>query len=380
MNVPAPLEVTIANRGTAALSVSSIELASAPGFSIQVNAGARPCGTAPSIAPGASCTLHVGFQPATTGAFTSSVQIRSNDAATPNFGLPVSGVSEAVNALTVRINQLETACPSNAATAYVSVTDQGGYPVLGLAFGDFSVVLGAPVSLNLLTGVNYVDTAYRPIALAAVLDHSGSLTSQPVAFADMKKGFAEFFEGMRANDLGAVVNFGSEVEVVQPFTSDKAALVAAVSAPWDKGTGTRLYDAVFRAVEETAPHTGYRRAVIVATDGIDQAPSTKSLDDAIKEARLRNVPVFTIGIGASINAAVLQQMANDTGGLYYQAKTSQNLATIYRQVSTVLFEKQYVLTFDQPARGPDKESPLTVEVRGPNQLTGSAGTNIKSCN
>lgn len=380
-NVPAPLEVTIANTGNASLRVTSIELGVSPAFAIQVGGGTRPCGsTSPTVAAGESCTIHVAFQPAATGTYTSNVQIRSNDAATPTFGLPVSGSAEPVSALTVRINQLDTSCPaSNAATAYVSVTDQGGYSVLGLGLSHFSVTLGAPPTSIVPNGLDYVETVYRPIALAAALDHSGSLTSQPVAFADMKKGFAEFFDRLRPTDVGAVVNFDSEVEVVQAFTSDRALLAAAVSAPWDKGTNTRLYDAVVRAVDETAPQANYRRVVIVATDGIDQAPSNATLAQAIAHAKARNVAVFTVGIGGSVNAAVLQQMAEETGGLYYQANTSQNLATIYRQVSTVLFEKQYVLRFDQPERGLGTVSPLTIGVVGPTSLTGSAGTTITSC-
>ena len=60
---------------------------------------------------------------------------------------------------------------------------------------------------------------------------------------------------------------------MQPFTSDKAALLAAISAPFDKGRNTRLYDAVFQAVDDTAMNANYRRAVIVATDGKDEGPT-----------------------------------------------------------------------------------------------------------
>jgi hypothetical protein len=43
-------------------------------------------------------------------------------------------------------------------------------------------------------------------------------------------------------------------------------------------------------------------------------------------------------------------MATQTGGLFYQANTSQNLATIYKQIAPLLFAKQYVVKFNQLPR------------------------------
>ncbi len=285
--------------------------------------------------------------------------------------------------MSVRINQLETACPTNEATAYVSVTDQGGYPVPGLQLSNFSVT-EENVGL-FIKSFSSVDAVYKPIAIAAVMDYSGSLTDQSVAIADMKKGFSRLFSSVRASDIGEIVKFGSEFEVVQPFTSDKAALLAAISAPFDKGRNTRLYDAVFQAVDDTAMNANYRRAVIVATDGEDAGPtagvpySNRSLVEVINNAVNKKVPIFTIGLGASINRAVLEQMATTTGGLFYEANTSQNLANIYQQLSSILYEKQYTLTFDQQARGVGSRSNLAV---GANfgGLTGNAVTTITSCN
>ncbi len=68
------------------------------------------------------------------------------------------------------------------------------------------------------------------------------------------------------------------------------------------------------------------------------------MDTAISNAQTAKVPLFTVGIGSSINTTVLNRMAAETGGQYYEASTSQNLATIYDQLSSLLFQKQYVIT------------------------------------
>ncbi len=273
--------------------------------------------------------------------------------------VPISGTSEAVTSLTLRINQFETSCPSVATTAYVSVIDQGGFPLLGLSAPNFLATQKGPLlpaGMNVpITSAAFVEAAYRNVAIAALLDFSKSLRDQPVAFAEMKAGFSNLFGSLKPNDVAEVIRFATENEVAQPFTTDVAALKSAIDLPFNKGDGTRLYDTVFLGIDNVAnsrtSYPGYRGVVIVATDGVDDltppaAPSVHTLQQVIDNARSKNVPIFTIGLGGSINSSVLNQMATQTGGLFYLANTSQNLATIYQQIAPLLFAKQYVVKFD----------------------------------
>lgn len=376
-NRPAPLEVTIGNAGSAPLLVSGLALPADAAYSLRLDGGSKPClSGSPTIAAGDLCTVEVEFHPAATGAFATTLRIASNDRASP-LAVPIAGTSEPVGALTVRINQLQSTCPADEVTAYVTVTDQGGYPVTGLLAPAFAVT--QDTTSRPVLSVSYIELAYKPIASAATLDFSNSLTSQTVAFADMKQGFAEYFGAMRTDDVAAVLKFGSEVEVTQAFTSDKARSIAALSAPFDKGTATKLYDAAFQAVDDTGAQSNFRRAVIVATDGSDNA-SVRSLAEVKANALNRGVPVFAIGIGSAISRTTLEELAAGTGGLYFEANTSQNLATIYRQISSILHEKQYVVRFDRlPGGAGTPASSLTVGVSGLG-LTGNGATALASCN
>ena len=352
--------MTIKNNGNAALNVSGISFNAPadPSFLLEPGLGTKPCtSVSPTLVAGDSCTVQVSFKPSANGSFTSTLRITSNDPTSPSFLLPIQGARENVTSLLVRINQLDTGgCANNSVKAYVSVTDQGGFPVLNLTPSNFSVTQ-TPTVLPLLTAT-YVD-ANTPIAISGALDHSGSVTSVPVAFADMKTGFSNFFGSLRAGDAGEIIKFNGSVQTVQPFTMDKLQLQAAIAAPYPAAPGTKLYDAVYQAIDETAtPQTNQpRKAVIVATDGVDEGlpantpGSTHTVDQVIKNGVDKKVPVFTIGLGASINATVLQQIASGTGGLYYQSSTSQNLATIYQQLSSLLYANQYVLTFNQLSKG-----------------------------
>ena len=130
-NTPAPLEVKIKNNGSANLIVSNIVLSDLNNFSLNLNGGSSPCGTSsPTVTAGNTCTFEVGFQPVSLSTFSSNVRVASNDGSTPLFVVQINGTSDPILGLTVRINQIETACPaSNDVTAYVSVTDQAGYPL-----------------------------------------------------------------------------------------------------------------------------------------------------------------------------------------------------------------------------------------------------------
>lgn len=350
-NASAPLQVTIRNTGTASLSLSGITLnaPSGPPYGLAVGSGTKPCGSAtPKLAPSEECTVEVLFQPSSPGTFNATLQVTSNDPKAPTVAVAIVGNSEPIQSLSIRIGQLDTACPSPRVTAYVSVTDQGGFPVLQLTRDNFAV-MQTNSSLPIISST-LVESVNAPIAIAALMDHSSSLTGQPVALADMKTGLSSLIAGLGSGDIAEIITFDDRVVVVQPFTADKTQLQAAITAPFEPRSGTSLYDAAFQAVNDAATRSNYRRAVIITTDGVDTR-SSRGLGEVVANAVAKKVPVFTIGIGSSIDRNVLGQMATGTGGQSYEANTSQNLATIYRQLSLLLYRNQYVITFDQLPKG-----------------------------
>ena len=80
------------------------------------------------------------------------------------------------------------------------------------------------------------------------------------------------------------------------------------------------------------------------TDGQDNA-SGYSAADVISHAQSSGVLVFTIGLGKSVNAGILQSIAEQTGALYYETPDSSDLESIYQSISIVL-KNRYIVTFD----------------------------------
>jgi Ca-activated chloride channel family protein len=361
-NQPAPLQVTIRNTGTANLAVQGIGFQTqVQGFVLDPSPAVKPCASVtPTVAPNDQCNILVRFAPPADGAYTTSLQVTSNGGAPVVLG--IRGTRGAVSSLTVRVNQIDfAACNLQPTTAYVSVTDQGGFPVISPLAG-FGFSQGTSSVFGPVASVSFIDAAYKQIAISAILDNSGSLTSQPVAFADMNSGFASLLAQLKPTDVAEIVKFASVTQVVQSWTSNKTLLAQAITAPFNGGQDTRLWDSVYDAAETFTSVPGgpaaYRRVIVVATDGIDEGPTIgspggiRTLQNTIDKANERGVAVFTIGFGSSVNDTDLNRLARDTGGVYYRASQSQNLATIYQQLSQLLFTNQYVVTFNRSTTSP----------------------------
>ena len=352
---PAPLEVEIQNNGSLELTVSNIVLSDTINFDLDLSGGSNPCNkTSPTIAAGGKCTAEVDFLPQSIDSFKANLTIRSNASNNSALNVPLSGSQEEISAIDVRINQVE-ACPGpGVVTAYVSVTDQGGYPVIGLEgdLNNFTITEnvggdydGPP------TSVFYVSDTGATISVALVMDYSGSITGIQDAVDDLEDSAVSFVNQMGTNDEAEIVKFGTKAEVVDPpgYTSNKALLTDAIYDPLDVGIHTALYDAVVKAVETTIVRTKDRKAVILITDGVDgdgegNPQSVNDLNDAIDYAQNNGVPIFTVGLGQA-DVAILTQMADETGGQYFDSTTSDNLRNIYQQLADILFEDTYVLTY-----------------------------------
>jgi VWFA-related protein len=230
-----------------------------------------------------------------------------------------------------------SSCPSIRATAIV--TDTTGTVVPDLTAANFSVYDNNFLRSDI--SVEFVDQSASPISVSLALDYSGSMSAS--AISDMEDAAVAFVNTMSTEDEGQIVKFANGVEIAQAYTTSTSALINSIVAGTTLSTSaTHLYDALYQAISDTAARGG-RKAVIAMTDGTDNG-STRSDEEVINYAAASGVPVFTIGLSDSINAAVLQAIANQTGGVYYEAPTSDDLQAIYQAIADVL-KNQYVITF-----------------------------------
>jgi len=162
------------------------------------------------------------------------------------------------------------------------------------------------------------------LSVALTMDYSGSLGDDIYVSEDAARVFVR---QMSHNDRAAIIKFTGKVHTFQDFTSDTALLIEAISKPTEDREFTALYDAVYTAIHLTLDQSG-RRVVVAYTDGKDNY-SSHQIDDVITYAKENEIPVYMIGLGEGVEEGDLQRIADETGGVYHYAESTEDLAEIY---------------------------------------------------
>jgi VWFA-related protein len=128
-------------------------------------------------------------------------------------------------------------------------------------------------------------------------------------------------------DRGALVAFDSKVYLVQDWTADPEALVAALHELSAAG-GSSIFDALFKTCrDEFDPIDPRQNVVVLVTDGEDTT-SAATFDQALRMAKMSHVEVYVLGVRAadSLNTRetqghqILANLAELTGGrVFYPA-------------------------------------------------------------
>jgi len=382
----APRQFVISNTGTTSYNVSSIRLAGTdPGdFLLNTAGGDDPCNAASlSLSPDDSCTVAVRFAPRSFDTFSAALIVQTNDPNASSVARALSGTYAEIQSINVAVNQVN-ACPRDPATVFVSVTDEGGFPVRGLLFDNFALAEDAGGGFSAESppaDARTVEAAGLSLSLSLVMDYSGSIVDVLADRQNMETAAKKIVNSMTAGDEAEVVKYAERVEITQPFTDNTALLLDAIDRDPDVGRDTALYDAVDEAVDRIRDRLNPRKVVIALTDGINNAGDVE-LQDAINAAVAEDVPVFTIGFG-DVNTEDLGALATGTGGVFYEPPSSDNLEDTYQQIANLLFKDQYVLTYDSGLPADGGKIKVSVEFEkltgGAAILTGEAEKAVRAC-
>jgi Ca-activated chloride channel homolog len=261
------------------------------------------------------------------------------------------------------------AAPAPSATQAVSlnvlVTDEKNRLVANLRQEDFRVEEdGVPQAIT------HFSAETSPVSYALVVDNSGSLRSL-LGYLTATAG--SLVENNRPGDETMVVRFVSSdnINVLQPFTSNQAALLNGLAGMYVEGGQTAVIDAVYisaKAVAERRKDEGgrRRRALVLLTDGEDRM-SYYNLSDLQNLLRHTDVQVFAVGLVQNLdkdsgfsnrkNARqkaldLLNTLAKETGGRAYFPKTVTGLMEAVAEISTYL-RTQYVIGYQTANKASD---------------------------
>ena len=228
----------------------------------------------------------------------------------------------------------------------VTVTDKKGGLVTGLARESFTVLDGGRPSeiVSFASG----DT---PATVGVLLDASASFSTKRLGF--VREALLRFFKGCHPSDEFFLMAFNQSPQLIQGMTADTAEVMAALdryAASQPRGM-TAIYDALYLAVNQAARGTRGRRAVLVLTDGQDNAShyKFKELRQQLTES---DVIVYAVGIVEPYDdsalgyggRAILEELTGLSGGRAFFPATERELNAAFEDLAKEL-RNQYVIGF-----------------------------------
>lgn len=190
------------------------------------------------------------------------------------------------------------------------------------------------------------------------LDLSGSMTEadmrlggRPAERIVVARAVLDDFLSRRAGDQIGLVVFGQQAFVMTPITRDLDSVRAQLADAMVglAGQETAIGDAVALAVKRLRNQQQGQRVLIVLTDGVNTAGAIDPRKAAELAAHDR-VRVYTIAFGGdrgaglfglrhaagnSMDEQALRHLAEATGGQFFRARNSDELAGIYTQIQAL---------------------------------------------
>ena len=250
-----------------------------------------------------------------------------------------------------------------------TVRDRKGHLIADLAARDFEI---------LDAGLPRVITDFRSdldgVSVALLFDVSGSMEAKLPDAREAAEHVLTWLDPAR--DESAVFTFDTTLEAVSPFMRGLRHLPPSMASVVPFGA-TSLNDAIARTAERVGTREGHRRAVVVFTDGNDNA-SKLSPSEVSGIASAIDVPVYVFGIVPAIDnptaptsatteersalTGAVANLAEWTGGRVVIASTPAQRSVAARQIVDEL-RHQYVIAFE--SNGTPGWHPLVVRARDP---------------
>jgi Ca-activated chloride channel family protein len=223
--------------------------------------------------------------------------------------------------------------------------------------------------------VTYFNRSNLPIGLALLMDTSASMETRLQTAQEAASGFAK---RLRPQDLAAIIDFDSRVNIMQPFTSETDLLTQAIRRT-SAGGSTSLYNAIYIALKELKKIIAKdaedirRQAIVVLSDGEDTS-SLLPFEEVLDLAKRSETAIYAIGLrdddapGRGFKEAefVLRQLSQETGGRTFFPSETSELPAIYTQIAEELSSQYTVGYTSKNAKRDGAWRRIVVRVNRPN--------------
>ena len=212
--------------------------------------------------------------------------------------------------------------------------------------------------------------AKKQLKSCLVLDYTYSMFAVSGAIDAMQSAANLLISEEPANALFGIYEFHAEYVNPQLVTTNPATKSAFLSDKPTLGTiidgiqtnyvqgnyaGTRCWDAMYAALKLYGPtNNDEQRYLIAMTDGNDSSSllntNANPVSNLIAMAQSAQVRIFCVAFGSDVNTNALEQLTSQTGGHYYLAATTDDLALQFQKIVKDV-SGQYLLRWATLKRG-----------------------------
>ncbi|SEF47295.1 Ca-activated chloride channel family protein [Halpernia humi] len=180
---------------------------------------------------------------------------------------------------------------------------------------------------------------------------------QPDRLSALKKIAIDFVD-KRPNDRIGLVEYAADAFTKVPLTTDHNVVKQEINDlnGADLTQGTAIGTGLSVAVNHLLKSKAKSKIIILMTDGVSNVQNAMPPQVAAEIAKNNNIKVYTIGIGTNgyalfptqrdifgelifteepvqIDESALRDIANMTGGKYFRATSTDNLAQVYNEIN-----------------------------------------------
>lgn len=198
-----------------------------------------------------------------------------------------------------------------------------------------------------LVGIQKVIDEPPVMRVQLLIDNSGSMYPEEMCRGseendvefkrlDLSKNIIDM---LSSDSLVGISKFTADYTELVDFTSDRSKLTKAldrIKTDEEHFNGTDFQTAIMGAINEfgVSGSGNYSNMIIMLCDGNSDDEYTVDPDKIVSAAKDKNVLVLMIGLGQSVNAQRMQEIAEGTGGRYYTAANAEALDEVFKQIET----------------------------------------------
>jgi Ca-activated chloride channel homolog len=222
---------------------------------------------------------------------------------------------------------------SDLVVLHVNVFDGRSDAVPNLPMDAFSVFEdGRPQEISFFANADV------PVAVGLVLDNSGSMIARQRMVIT---GSAAFADASHPDDELFAVIFNENVRFGLPptvaFTKNRVLLRGALQR-FPPGGRTAFHDAVVAALDHLYNAAHQKRALVVLSDGEDNASGLRE-EDMLEKARRSNATIYTVSSATAGTAdgngkpRLLRRLAEISGGVAYFPRSETEVVSAFEEIA-----------------------------------------------